>query len=497
MAQQDCILAIDQGTTSTRSMLFDAAGKAIFTAQREFKQYYPADGWVEHSPEDIFTSVLATTREALEYAKTQGYRVAAMGITNQRETTVVWERCSGQPIYNAIVWQDRRTSDTCARMRADGQEAGVRSKTGLLLDPYFSASKVTWILDNVEGARNRAEKGELLFGTIDSYLIYRLSNGAHHVTDATNASRTNLFNIVDQTWDNELLRLFNVPAVMLPSVLDCAATFGSSDPAILGETIPILGVAGDQQAAAIGQGCFQVGDIKSTYGTGCFALSNTGEHIIESKNRLLTTVAYRLEGKVHYALEGSIFVAGASVQWLRDELQVIADATETEALASGLEGNQGVYLVPAFTGMGAPYWDPQARGAIFGITRATGRAEFARAALESVCYQTTDLLAAMAEDGVKPVSLKIDGGMVANNWLAQFLSNMVDLPVVRAPILETTALGVARLAGFKTGVYDRLYRPVAEGGAHDVFQPDMAAGLRDKLLGEWHDSVKKVLSSPA
>ncbi len=494
MQNQPCILSIDQGTTSTRSMLFDAHGKILFASQREFKQYFPADGWVEHSPEEIVGTALETAREALHSAESTGHRVAAIGITNQRETTVVWDRRTGEPVYNAIVWQDRRTADLCARMKLDGQEQEIRKRTGLLLDPYFSASKAAWILDSVEGARDRAKNGELAFGTIDSYLIFRLTGGASHVTDATNASRTSLFNIQNQTWDSELLRIFDVPESMLPTVLDCAANFGTCDPAVLGEATPILGVAGDQQAAAIGQGCFEPGSIKSTYGTGCFVLSNSGDSMIESKNKLLSTIAYRLDGKTTYALEGSIFVAGASVQWLRDGLQIVDNATETEALANGLDSNSGVYLVPAFTGLGAPHWDPHARGAIFGITRATGRAEFARAALESVCYQTADLLSAMADDGVNPAMLKIDGGMVANNWMAQFLANIVDLPVVRAPILETTALGAARLAGFEAGVYNSLKATEVEASTGDSFQSDMLDSRRVELLAGWRESVGKVLS---
>jgi glycerol kinase len=494
MQIQPCVLAIDQGTTSTRSILFDARGKILFTAQREFKQHFPADGWVEHSPEDIISTALETAREALQSADSTGYRVAAIGISNQRETTVVWDRATGEPVYNAIVWQDRRTAEQCAQMKLAGQEKEIRCRTGLLLDPYFSASKVAWILDNVAGARGRAENGELAFGTIDSYLIFRLTNGARHVTDATNASRTSLFNIQSQSWDSELLRIFKVPDSLLPTVLDCTADFGMCDPRVLGRAIPIFGVAGDQQAAAIGQGCFEPGAIKSTYGTGCFVLSNTGDRVIESKNKLLSTVAYRLGGKTTYALEGSIFVAGAAVQWLRDGLKILDSAAETESLASSLDGNSGIYLVPAFTGLGAPHWDPLARGAIFGITRATGRAEFARAALESVCYQTADLLSAMADDGVSPAALKIDGGMAANSWLAQFLADIVDLPVARAPILETTALGAARLAGVKAGVYESLKAEAIEPMGGDSFQPDMSEAHRARLLAGWRESVAKVLS---
>ena len=489
----NCVLVIDQGTTSSRSILFDQNSRIVFTAQREFTQHFPADGWVEHCPKEIFQTVVGTAREVLHYASANNCTVAAIGITNQRETTIVWDKKTGEPIYNAIVWQDRRTADYCAQLKAAGHEEMIQARTGLLLDPYFSASKVNWILNNVDGARRRAENGELAFGTVDSYLTFKLTGGKSHVTDATNASRTSLFNIREQCWDAELLKLFCVPSVMLPQVLDCAADFGESDANVVGEVIPITGIAGDQQAAAIGQGCFTPGAIKSTYGTGCFVLTNSGEKIIQSKNKLLATVAYRLDGKTTYALEGSIFIAGASVQWLRDELQIIENAKQTESYARALQSNSGVYLVPAFTGLGAPYWDANSRGALFGITRATGRAELARAALESVCYQTSDLLNAMAEDGVKPDSLKIDGGMAANNWLAQFLSDVLNLPVVRAPLLETTALGAARLAGFKAGVYNQLGSEISTKSS-DQFKPVMAEKQRIELLAGWKKSVEKVLT---
>ncbi|MEM7207308.1 MAG: glycerol kinase GlpK [Pseudomonadota bacterium] len=495
MPLKPCVLAIDQGTTSSRSMLFDEGGNPIASAQREFKQHYPAAGWVEHSPHDIVNTVVETAREMLAHADENGYRVAAIGVTNQRETTIVWDRKTGEPIYNAIVWQDRRTADRCAQLRDSGAQSDVVERTGLLVDPYFSASKISWILDNVSGARARAKRGELAFGTVDSYLIYHLTGGAKRVTDATNASRTSVFNITRQTWDDELLRLFDVPGLLLPDVLDCIDDFGMASSKVLGEAIPIFGVAGDQQAAAIGQGCFEVGDVKSTYGTGCFVLSNTGTKKLTSKNKMLSTIAYRLSGKTTYALEGSIFIAGAGVQWLRDELQLVERASETEALARGLENNGGVYLVPAFTGLGAPHWDPDARGAIFGLTRGSGKAHIARATLESVCYQTNDLLDAMQDDGVPMRSLKIDGGMVANNWLAQFLTDIVNLPITRAKVAETTALGAARLAGYKAGVYDTIAAPESNVEASNRFDPAMHADLRRDLLAGWQNAVERTLTS--
>ena len=403
------ILSIDQGTTSSRAMLFDENGHAAFTAQQEFTQHFPRDGWVEHNAEEIWVTTLGVVREALQKAAAEQREIAAIGITNQRETTVVWDRASGEPVYNAIVWQDRRTADFCETLRQQGHEATVTAKTGLLLDPYFSGTKINWILENVKGARARAEKGELAFGTIDSFLIWRLTGGKSHATDATNASRTLLFNIHDQCWDSELLELLSIPESLLPEVLDCAADFGTTSKSLLKAEIPIAGVAGDQQAALIGQACFEPGMIKSTYGTGCFMMLNTGEQALSSSNKLLTTVGYRLNGKTAYALEGSIFVAGAAVQWLRDGLGIIDSAEQTEAMAASLESNHGVYLVPAFTGLGAPHWDPDARGAIFGITRDTGPAQLVRATLESVCYQTFDLLEAKRRDGLTPTRLRVDG----------------------------------------------------------------------------------------
>jgi len=486
------ILSIDQGTTSSRAMLFDANGRAAFTAQREFTQYFPRDGWVEHDPEEIWNTTLAVVREALEHAGQQQFSVAAIGITNQRETTVVWDRASGEAVYNAIVWQDRRTAGFCDGLRQQGQEATVSAKTGLLLDPYFSGTKINWILDNVDGARRRAENGELAFGTIDSFLIWRLTGGKSHVTDATNASRTLLFNIHQQDWDAELLQLLSIPDSLLPTVLDCAADFGVTSKALLGAQIPIAGVAGDQQAALVGQACFEPGMIKSTYGTGCFMVLNTGEQALSSSNKLLTTVGYRLNGKTSYALEGSIFVAGAAVQWLRDGLGIIQSAQQTEALAASLESNHGVYLVPAFTGLGAPHWDPDARGAIFGITRDTGPAQLVRATLESVCYQTFDLLEAKRRDGLTPTRLRVDGGMVQNNWLCQFLADLLGIVVERPAQTETTALGAAYLAGLQVGVFGSLDDITSRWQVNREFAPAMEDRARNLLLADWHEAVIKV-----
>jgi len=486
------ILSIDQGTTSSRAMLFDEHGHARFTAQQEFTQHFPKDGWVEHNAEEIWVTTLRLVREALAKAKTDDCDIAAIGITNQRETTVVWDRSSGEPIYNAIVWQDRRTADYCESLRKQGMESVVSSKTGLLLDPYFSGTKVNWILENVSGARARAEKGELAFGTIDCFLIWRLTGGKVHATDATNASRTLMFNIHQQSWDHELLEMLSVPASLLPEVLDCADDYGTTSKSLLGAEIPIAGVAGDQQAALIGQACFEPGMIKSTYGTGCFMMLNTGEQALVSNNKLLTTVAYRLNGKTSYALEGSIFIAGAAVQWLRDGIGIIDTAQETEALAASLDSNNGVYLVPAFTGLGAPHWDPDARGAIFGITRDTGVAELVRATLESVCYQTFDLLEAKRRDGLKPTRLRVDGGMVQNNWLCQFLADTLDIVVERPRVTETTALGAAYLAGLQVGLFDSLADISTHWQADREFHAEMESSQRKLLLANWHEAVIKV-----
>ncbi|PCI62070.1 MAG: glycerol kinase [Kordiimonadales bacterium] len=489
MSKQQCILSIDQGTTSSRAIVFSKSGTIISVAQKEFAQVYPADGWVEHDPEEIWSTVLSTARTAFDQAEAKGYEVIAIGITNQRETSIVWDRATHKPLYNAIVWQDRRTAKACAGLMAAGHEAEVQSKTGLLLDPYFSASKVAWILDNVDGAKARASAGDLAFGTVDSFLIWRLTGGKSHTTDATNASRTSLFNIKTQQWDQGLMDIFSVPASLLPEVRDSAADFGMTEASIFGRPIPIAGVAGDQQAAGIGQCCFTPGSIKSTYGTGCFVLMNTGAEMQVSSNRLLTTVAYRLGGKTTYALEGSIFVAGAAVQWLRDNLKFIKDASESEGLVRSLDSNKGVYMVPAFTGLGAPHWDPNARASIFGMTRDTGKAELVRAALEAVCYQTVDLFAAMADDGVRATSLKVDGGMVANDWLVQYLADMLDLPVDRPVVKETTALGAAYLAGLQVGLYKSLDDISENWQCEQQFVPHMSAPERAGLVKQWHKAV--------
>ncbi|MEZ5591014.1 MAG: glycerol kinase GlpK [Gammaproteobacteria bacterium] len=482
------ILAIDQGTTSTRAIIFDLDGTILATAQQEFRQIYPQDGWVEHDPEDIWQSTLAVSRHVLQQC---GDKVSAIGITNQRETTLVWDRTTGQPIYNAIVWQDRRTARYCEALRDAGHEAAVTASTGLVLDPYFSGTKLAWLLDHVDGARTRAERGELAFGTVDTFLLWRLSGGKIHATDATNAARTLLFNIHTQQWDDTLLELLNIPRALLPEVHDSAADFGSTDTAVLGRALPVAGIAGDQQAALIGQACFQPGMLKSTYGTGCFAILNTGSQAVNSHNKLLTTVGYRLNGQVTYAVEGSIFIAGAAIQWLRDGLGVIRSAAESEALASNLPDNKGVYLVPAFTGLGAPHWDPHARGALFGMTRDTGPAELVRAALESVCYQTHDLLTAMAKDGAsRPRALRVDGGMIANNWLLQCLADIADVPTERPKVIETTALGAAYLAGLQTGLFSSLDE-IAKGWQLDRrCDPALPPKTRSQLLHAWAQAVK-------
>ncbi len=487
MIQTPLLLAIDQGTTSSRAILFDSAGNALHVAQQEFTQHYPHDGWVEHDPQDIWSSTLAVTQAVL--SQTQG-TLASIGITNQRETTVVWDRASGEPIYNAIVWQDRRTADTCERLREAGHEVEVNARTGLLLDPYFCATKIAWILDHVEGARHSAEKGDLAFGTVDTFLLWRLTGGKVHATDATNASRTSLFNIHQQNWDETLLTLFNIPVSLLPQVKDSAADFGTTDTAVLGQSIAVGALVGDQQAALVGQACLAPGMLKSTYGTGCFAILNTGSEALASHHRLLTTIAYRLEGVATYALEGSIFMAGASVQWLRDELGLVDSANETATLAAGLDSNEGVYLVPAFTGLGAPYWNPHARGTLLGMTRATTPAHIARATLEAACYQSAELLEAMAEDsGQSPALLRIDGGMARNDWLAQFLADISDTLVERPALLETTALGAARLAGLQSGVFSSLDELGGLWRVERTFTPQMDESQRQALLNTWRRAV--------
>lgn len=493
------ILAIDQGTTSSRAIVFDGNMRIAGVGQKEFQQHYPSSGWVEHDPEEIWRSVVDTCRAALGKARLDAQDIAAIGITNQRETVVVWEKATGRPIHNAIVWQDRRTAPLCEKLRRQGLEKTFTARTGLLLDPYFSGTKIAWLLDNVRGARKRAEKGELLAGTMDCFLIWRMTEGRVHATDATNASRTLLYDISTNRWDAELLEILRIPAAMLPAVKDCADDFGTAAPHLLGAGIPILGVAGDQHAATIGQACFEPGMLKSTYGTGCFALLNTGADLVPSRNRLLTTIAYRLDGKTTYALEGSIFIAGAAVQWLRDGLKVIGKAAETGALAAAADPTQDVYLVPAFVGLGAPYWDANARGAMFGLTRNSGPAEFARAALESVAFQTSDLIAAMKRDWRRGADsrtvLRVDGGMVASDWTMQRLADILDAPVDRPTILETTALGAAWLAGYRAGAW-----PAAEAFARSWalerrFQPDMDVSTRRRKLAGWRNAVRRTLSA--
>ncbi len=488
------ILAIDQGTTSSRAIMFNEASEVLAVAQQEFPQHFPQDGWVEHDPEDIWSSTLAVTRQAIAEAGIDAAQVTAIGITNQRETTVIWDRVTGEPIHNAIVWQDRRTADYCESQRAAGLETLVTAKTGLLLDPYFSATKVKWLLDNVAGARVRAERGELAFGTIDSFLLWRLTGGQSHKTDATNASRTMLFNIHDQTWDAELLAELDIPAALLPQVEDSAADFGMTQASLFGAAIPIAGMAGDQQAALIGQCCFEDGMTKSTYGTGCFVIMNTGSLAVKSTSKLLTTVAYRLNGQVTYGLEGSIFIAGAAVQWLRDGLGLIKHAAETEAIATAHPDARGVYLVPAFTGLGAPYWDANARGAILGLTRDTGIADIVTATLQSVCYQTRDLMDAMAGDGVKPTALRVDGGMVANDWIAQSLADLVRIPVVRPRVTETTALGAAYLAGLQAGVFASTSVLATQWRQEQEFVPQMPEAQSIALYEGWQAAVARVRS---
>ncbi len=486
------ILAIDQGTTSSRAILFDEQGHICATRQQEFPQQFPASGWVEHDPEDIWNSVRATLDGVLADEHMDSGTVAAVGITNQRETTVIWDRETGKPVYNAIVWQDRRTADYCETLRDNGLEKTVAELTGLLIDPYFSATKIGWILDNVSGARERAERGELAFGTIDSFLLWRLTGGQVHRTDATNASRTMLFNIHTQCWDPELLKIFDIPEPLLPEVMDSADDFGQITEVDALKGVAVTGVAGDQQAALFGQTCFTAGMAKSTYGTGCFLMLNTGDQALTSDHRLLTTVAYRLDGKVTYALEGSIFIAGAAIQWLRDGLQLISNASDTEPLAEGTPVDHGVYLVPAFTGLGAPYWDPNARGAIFGLTRDTGIREIVTAGLQSVCYQTKDLQKAMEKDGVRPVTLRVDGGMVANNWVLQFLADILGARVDRPSLVETTALGAAYLAGLQAGIYTSLEQLAALWRCDRRFEPVMTKDRRDSLYEGWLQAVHKL-----
>ncbi len=495
------VLAIDQGTTSSRAILFDKKMEIVAVSQKEFPQHFPFSGWVEHNPDDIYDTVISTCRAVLQKASIGAKDVVSIGITNQRETTLVWDKKTGKTIYNAIVWQDRRTSGYCGSLKEQGYETLIREKTGLLLDPYFSGTKLKWILDNVRDARERANRGELLFGTIDSYLIWKLTGGKSHFSDATNAARTMLFNIKTLKWDEEICSLLDIPISMLPEVKNCADDFGYTSKELFGEEIQICGVAGDQQAATIGQACFEPGMLKSTYGTGCFALLNTGADMVLSDNRLLTTIAYQLDGKTTYALEGSIFVAGAVVQWLRDGLGIITKASETQELAKRADDEQQLYIVPAFTGLGAPYWDADCRGAIFGLTRNSGPAEFSKAALQSVGYQTKDLLEAMYSDlslhstlAEKNPVLRVDGGMSASDWTIQFLSDILGAKVDRPKILETTALGVAWLAGMFREHYPKMDEFAKNWALERRFEPNMDDFHRDRLYAGWKDSVNRTLS---
>jgi glycerol kinase len=492
----DYILAIDQGTTSTRAIVFDKGLSAKASEQKEFKQYYPASGWVEHDPEEIWKSVLGTAKAAIKKAGIGPHDIKSIGITNQRETTVVWDRKTGKPIHKAIVWQDRRTAETCKDLKANGLGDLVSRKTGLVLDPYFSGTKVAWILDNVKGARRRADKGELCFGTIDSFLIWRFTGGKVHATDATNACRTLLYNIHSGDWDDELLNLLKVPRIMLPVIKDCAADFGETERGLLGAAIKIGGVAGDQHAAAIGQACFEPGMVKSTYGTGCFVIMNTGDMPVVSHNRLLTTLAYQLNGRRTYALEGAIFIAGAAVQWLRDGIKVIKTAKETGSLAKAADPAQNIYLVPAFVGLGAPYWNADVRGALFGLTRGTTNKELAKAALESVCYQTRDLLEAMKKDwgNAGRTVLRVDGGMAASDWTMQNLADILDAPVDRPKSLETTALGAAYLAGLQAGLLPLPEKFSKSWKRQKRFLPEMNPAERNLKYAGWTEAIRKLLA---
>jgi glycerol kinase len=488
-----CLLAIDQGTTSSRAIVFTRAGEVVSLVQEEIPQIYPAPGWVEHDPEILWRTAVSTARKALDEARAKGRTIAALGLTNQRETTVVWERATGRPIHNAIVWQDRRTADQTEALRKAGYEPLVSEKTGLVLDPYFSASKLAWILDRVEGARARAARGELCFGTVDSFLIWRLTGGGRHVTDATNASRTSLYALGRGAWDEALLDLFRVPRSMLPEVVDSAGVVGTAAAGILGAVLPIAGIAGDQQAALVGQACFTAGDAKCTYGTGAFLVANTGKTLARSQSRLLGTIAYRLKGDTTFALEGSILVAGAAVQWLRDGLGLIKTAAETEDLARSVESTGGVFMVPAFTGLGAPYWKPDARAAIVGLSRGTGRAEIARAALEAAAHQTADLFDALEADGVRVGRLKVDGGMTTNAWLLQHLADILDVEVLRPRNAETTAWGAACLAGLGIGLFGSLDDIAKIWTAERMTRPALSSEARLAARLGWHDAVARVL----
>ncbi|OZG73135.1 glycerol kinase [Hahella sp. CCB-MM4] len=487
------LLAIDQGTTSTRAILFTHQGKPAFISQQEFPQHFPSDGWVEHNPFDLWNTTEHVCRDVLKQAGIKAHDITAIGITNQRETTIVWDKVTGEPIYNAIVWQDRRTAEYCQELRNQGLAEKVRDKTGLLIDPYFSGTKIRWILNQVEGARERAEKGELLFGTVDTYLMWKMTGGKTHATDATNASRTMLYNIKTQQWDEELLQLLDIPTSMLPEVLNCADDYGHTDEHFIGGHVAISGVAGDQQAALFGQACFEPGMCKSTYGTGCFMIMNTGDTPLTSENQLLTTIGYCLDGKVTYAIEGSIFMAGATVQWLRDGIKLITSAGDSLQHALKAGADQSVYLVPAFTGLGAPHWDPKARGAIVGLTRDTGIEQIVTAGLQSVCYQTRDLLEAMKADGVEELAaLRVDGGMVVNDWVMQFLSDILQVQVDRPLVTETTALGAAMLAALQQGIYSSLEELQSNWQCERSFKPKMEDNTVNRLYKGWQKALEGV-----
>ena len=488
------LLSIDQGTTSSRSILFDLKGKKIFSSQIEFEQIFPNSGWVEHNPEEIWRVTLKTIKEAINKSKKLKSKIISIGITNQRETTILWDKDTGKPIYNAIVWQDRRTQKICENLKNRNLENSFRKKTGLFIDPYFSATKVKWIIDNIPSAKKFIKNKRLMFGTVDTFLIWRLTDKKNHYTDATNASRTMMFNINTNKWDDEILKKLKIPKSILPLVKNSADDFGTSSKKIIGEEIPINAVLGDQQAAAVGQACFNKGSVKSTYGTGAFAIMNTGNSKILSKNKLLTTICYRLKNKNTYALEGSIFIAGAGVQWLRDKLKLINNAKETEKIANSQKNNDGIYIVPAFTGLGAPYWSPDSRGIITGLTRNTNWKNLVRAVIESVAYQSYDLFESMRKDGSKPKIIKVDGGMIANNWFAQFLSNILDTNVLRPKIQETTALGVAFFAAYQVGEFKSLDEITKKWKKDAMFKPKISKKLRVNLLKGWQQAIKKTLA---
>ena len=487
------IISIDAGTTSNRSILFNLKGKPVFSSQKEFTQYFPKSGWVEHDPEEIWRTTLKTLKDVINKAQKLKGEVVAIGITNQRETTVLWDKKTGKSIYKAIVWQDRRTEDFCRNLRKQNKETMIFNKTGLLIDPYFSGTKIKWILDNVSLGKKLMRKKRLLFGTIDTFLIWRLTKGQVHATDATNASRTMIFNISTNLWDDTILKMLNIKKHILPEVKDCADDYGYTHPSFTKKSIPITGVVGDQQAATIGQCCFEAGSLKSTYGTGAFILMNTGTKKIYSKNRLLTTIGYRINGKTTYALEGSIFIAGAGVQWVRDRMKFVKKAQETEKIIKSLKDNSGIYLVPAFTGLGAPYWNAYSRGVLSGITRDTGPKEIVRAVVESVAYQTSDLFEAMKQDGLRPKVVKVDGGMVMNDWFTQFLSNVINLKVLRPKVHETTALGAAFMAGLEIGVYKSLSEISKQWSLDKKFNPKIKNRDRNSILKGWKVAVKRAL----